>query len=802
MNSDFKTLRIDLHCHSWASDRPSLWLMQRLGCPESFTAPELVREIARQRDMDFVTITDHNTIDGVREIEKYDNVIRGEEVTTYFPGEAKIHVVCLGHTDKQHQEIHRLREDIFTLAHYLNAENIVHFCAHPLHAVNGKLTWELFETLLLLFKRFETLNGSRLRKLNWITEQILTHLTAGDLERLADKHGIRPVGERPWEKQIVGGSDDHSGLFIGTCYTEVSAAVPTREGVLNALRQGRSRPCGGSDGCLTLAHQVNSIAYQYYRSKIGRESEELLLILGRIFEHNRPFKIHSSFHIRKKLKRIFKYFRKPKGANVNLIEEIREVISSNTALKSLFHEGLMSREEYNTNVFSLASDVMDEMIVRVFQKPQLLHYFIVFAPVLLASYFMTSRNLHGARNLIRRGETWLGIERPPKVAWFTDSFVNMDGVSKTCRTFLAAAQQREKNIQVVTSTSVDLSRQAGVVNFPPVKEFTTPGYERVMLYIPSILKVLKYVEDEDFDAVVVSTPGPLGLMGLICGKIMRIPVHGIYHTDFPRIALRVSGDPMFGELALLLTRMFYRQVDQVFTPSRWYREDIINLGIPEEHTRLLERWVDTRLFTPSRRKKGYWLSKQPKKLLYVGRISKDKNIDVLIRLYEDFVLHCVGDGPYFAEMCRKTAVMPRFIMTGAKFNEELADAYAASDLFVYPGLLDTFGNVVIEAQASGLPCVVMNEGGPQELILPGETGVVARSEEEFISAAEELLLDESRRQAMSAKAAEYAQERFAEEQIFTRFWEQVTGPVPEERNKPEFQFEPLRKDAKVVPLTA
>ena len=85
MQNQTQTVKIDLHCHSWASDRPSLWLMQRLGCPESFTAPEQVREFAMLRGMDFVTITDHNTTAGVKAIEHYPNVIIGDEITAYFP---------------------------------------------------------------------------------------------------------------------------------------------------------------------------------------------------------------------------------------------------------------------------------------------------------------------------------------------------------------------------------------------------------------------------------------------------------------------------------------------------------------------------------------------------------------------------------------------------------------------------------------------------------------------------------------------------------------------------------------------
>ncbi len=772
--------RIDLHCHSWASDRPSLWLMQRLGCPESFTSPETVRETAMQRGMNFVTITDHNTDAGVRTIEHYGNVIPGDEVTAYFPGEVKVHVVCLGFTEQQHERIHQIRHDIHLLARYLHEQKIVHFCAHPLHKINGRLTWDHFEKILLLFKTLEILNGTRLRRFNWITEQIVAHLTKEDIERLAAKHGIEPVGEEPWKKIVVGGSDDHSGLFIGTCYTEIQVAELSVEGVLEGIRLGRTRVCGNSDGCLTLSHQVNSIAYQFFRNRLGRESEELLFILGRIFERNRPLKLNSKMRFRRRLKRFFNYFRRPKGFNLNLIEEIREIISSNVALKSLFTEGVMTREEYNQNVFTLASDVLDQMIVRVFERPQLLHYFIVFAPTVLSAYLMTIRNLHGERDLILSGEQWLGIERKPKVAWFTDSFGGADCVSKTCLQYLHAARARKQDLYIVTSTT-DSETSENVIKYRPIKSFQLPGYEKNTLHVPSILKMIKFIEDQDFDAIVVSTPGPVGVIGLLCAKLMRIPVHGVYHTDFPRMALRISGDPMFAEMALLLTRMFYRQVDQVFSLSQRYFEDFKNYSIPPNRIHLLPRWIDTVLFTPSRRNENYWKEHGLIKILYVGRIAKDKNIERLIRLYEhlsnqsdSFVFYCVGDGPDIEEFKKKTSHLSRFLFTGRKEGNDLAIAYASADIFVYPNPIDSYKTEILEAMASGLPCIAMRNTLPPVMVRHEKTGFLCHSDAEFFQSVKSLLLDDTRRKTLSFTTAKYALDTFSEEKVFAHFWNRIT----------------------------
>lgn len=266
---------------------------------------------------------------------------------------------------------------------------------------------------------------------------------------------------------------------------------------------------------------------------------------------------------------------------------------------------------------------------------------------------------------------------------------------------------------------------------------------------------------------------------------------------------------MFGELSLTITRLFYNHMDGVFAPSQWYKNDLMNLGVPSERITLMERWVDGEFFSPQRRDETYWNANEPIKLLYVGRISKDKNLDLLMTLYQElaakhdhFVLHVVGDGPYADVMRRRSASWPRFIMTGAKFGDELATAYASSDLFVYPGLLDTFGNVVIEAQASGLPCVVMNEGGPPELIETDRTGYAARTDDEFIRLVERLILDNQTRDRMGRRAAEYARERFDQERVFNAFWDASTDTIAVRGGKPEFQFEMNRAPRKVIQMTA
>ncbi|NQU45381.1 glycosyl transferase, partial [bacterium] len=183
-------MKIDLHCHSKHSKRPVLWLMQKIGCPESFTEPAEIYALARQYGMAAVTITDHNTIDGCLEIAELPHTFIGCEYTTYFPEDnCKVHVAAYGMTEAQHADLMQARANIFDLVSYLTDNAIRHVCAHPLFSPNDRLTLVHVEKLLLLFKNWEW-NGDLAPEMNLAVRQLLDELKPGDIERMANRDGI------------------------------------------------------------------------------------------------------------------------------------------------------------------------------------------------------------------------------------------------------------------------------------------------------------------------------------------------------------------------------------------------------------------------------------------------------------------------------------------------------------------------------------------------------------------------------------------------------------------------------------
>jgi glycosyltransferase involved in cell wall biosynthesis len=224
---------------------------------------------------------------------------------------------------------------------------------------------------------------------------------------------------------------------------------------------------------------------------------------------------------------------------------------------------------------------------------------------------------------------------------------------------------------------------------------------------------------------------------------------------------------------------FYGQLDTVFVNSEEYRQSWIKRGLDPAKLQIFPRGLDTELFTPARRDPGFWKKFGPTngdvRLLYVGRVSKEKDLDVLAKAYRQLrdeglsiQLLIVGHGPY-SEALSET--VPDAIFTGYLRGKELATAYASADVFAFPSTTDTFGNVIIEAQASGVPVIVSDSGGPKELVENNENGLITKSHdvEDFTRAIRELVADPVLRKRMGNRARQSVIDR-TWPSAFRKFW--------------------------------
>jgi len=320
--------------------------------------------------------------------------------------------------------------------------------------------------------------------------------------------------------------------------------------------------------------------------------------------------------------------------------------------------------------------------------------------------------------------------RNEKRAWFTDTLEDVNGVARTIRAMTKAAGDAGADLTVVTSRAKISIDDIPIMNFPPVGEFEIPEYELQKLSFPPFLDMLDYVQRERFTEIIISTPGPIGLCALGCAKLLGLRVNGIYHTDFPQYARFLSDDAFMETLVWNYMQWFYGQCDLIYVNSEFYRLRWIDRGVPPDKLRIFPRGLDTELFNPARREPNFWTKRGAKGpvLLYVGRVSREKDLNLLAEIAAPlrekagpFTLAIVGEGPYRAELEK---LLPEAIFTGILTGRELGIAYASADLFVFPSTTDTYGNVVVEAMAAGLPAAVSDVGGPRELVKSARMGSV------------------------------------------------------------------------------
>jgi glycosyltransferase involved in cell wall biosynthesis len=366
-----------------------------------------------------------------------------------------------------------------------------------------------------------------------------------------------------------------------------------------------------------------------------------------------------------------------------------------------------------------------------------------------------------------------------KRAWFTDTLEDVNGVATTIRKMTAAGAAAGKELIVVTSRENLHVRDIPIKDFPPIGEFELPEYELQKLSFPPVLQMLDYVQREKFTEIIISTPGPVGLTGLLAAKMLNLQTSGIYHTDFPQYIRILTEDSFLESVAWGYMHWFYGQLDTVFVNSEEYRQSWIKRGFDPAKLRILPRGLDTELFHPARRDPTFFerfgATNGEVRLLYVGRISREKDLDVLGAAYRRLrdqqlpvQLFIVGHGPYSEAFAKS---LPDAIFTGYLTGKDLATAYASADVFVFPSTTDTFGNVILEAQACGLPVVVSDSGGPKELVEDKANGLIARSHdvEDFAQAIQMLVSDSALRQRMAAAARDSVTDR-SWPNAFAKFW--------------------------------
>ena len=793
--------RCDLHIHSRHSARSEEWLFRRFDFPDSYSDPKQLYEQLLNRGMDYVTITDHDAIDGCLEIAHLPRTFISEQVTTYFPQDGcKLHILVWGVSEQQHCDIESVRDNIFDLQRYLQRTQIAHAVAHPLYSVNGKLKTSHLEQLILLFKHFEGINGLRDALLSDLAKTLFNQSTPAKIEALANRHGLAPTHVAPWHKILVGGSDDHGGQFVASAFTETPAA-DSAEKFLDLVHNGDCSACGQGGTPLILSHGFyNTVAcfiQDRFHEKLGPGGALLEKMFSRFMEGRAP----TEFTLKEKMEFIVqgvlsgKIFEFVKPANVSLWKELSGYFAR-PAVKAKLAAQLDKVSEPERRTFLMANMVAEQLAFRFFNKfvqqissgnmVESMQALSAIAPILviLTPYIYGFHSQAPSRKWLRTvfkeltGEIPIALQNR-KRAWFTDTLEDVNGVATTIRKMTGAGAAAGKELVVVASRSDLQLSDIPIKNFPPIGEFELPEYELQKLSFPPILQMLDYVQRERFTEIIISTPGPVGLTALLAAKMLNLQTSGIYHTDFPQYIRILTEDSFLESMAWRYMQWFYGQLDTVFVNSEDYRQSWIKRGLDPAKLKILPRGLDTELFHPARRDPAFFekfgTCNGEVRLLYVGRISREKDLDLLVTAYRrlrneglPIQLFVVGHGPYSKALAK---FLPEAFFTGYLTGTELATAYASADIFVFPSTTDTFGNVILEAQACGVPVIVSDSGGPKELVEDGMNGLITRSRDvdDFTRAIRSLIADAALRERMGSAARKSVIDR-SWPNAFRKFW--------------------------------
>jgi len=365
----------------------------------------------------------------------------------------------------------------------------------------------------------------------------------------------------------------------------------------------------------------------------------------------------------------------------------------------------------------------------------------------------------------------------PRVAFLPDTFHEVNGVAHTSRHLEAFTRRRQiPFLSVHAGPATEQTSDGNVTMLELARGPAKFELDANLDYDPFLLRHAGRVQTafQEFkpDLIHVTGPGDMGAIGSYLSLLMHLPLVISWHTSLHQYAgrrlerltefLGSGASQTLGSMAegvsLQILRAFYWQAEMIMAPNRELMD--LTRELTGKPVHLMRRGVDTILFNPGKRTR----TTSTFRIGYVGRLTPEKNVRFLAELGKGlserglthFEFAIVGEG---SEHDWLQSNVPDAQLAGVLRGEELARAYADMDLFAFPSTTDTFGNVILEALASGVACVVTGGGGPKYLISEGVTGHVARDNADFIDFVARIAQSSNLRSKMRAAAREYARQQ-------------------------------------------
>ncbi len=580
--------KVDMHVHSSYSARPSEWFLQRLGARESYTDTETIYREALRSGMDFVTVTDHNEIAGsLRLKEKYpERVFTGVETTTYFPENGcKIHVLIYGLDEAQFAVIEKIRTDIYDLREYIREQDLAHSVAHATYAINKRLSLGYLEKLFLLFNCFEGINGSRSRIANDILMDALAELTPERIESLRRKHGIEPLGDTPWVKGITGGTDDHSGLFIGKTYTELEAATPGE--YVEQFKLKQSCPGGRHNNYQGLAFALYKIAYDFSQAQSTPISSSLFGSINRLIFEQKSIGLKNKL-VMQKMK-----YAKGNGGNTiqRLIVDLVEAFQKNNDMPvddklRLLYDKISEIADclFKMLIMEIENNLQQGNLLGLIQKIS----GSIPGIFLSIPFFTTMDLLHESRDLLDEIAAAYGSSKNHKrrrVLWFTDYADDLEKRQNLWGDFEDTILKEKCDLIIVGCSNGNAgagSFQHGFLNLPNVHSYSPAFLPSSTIHFPSVLSSIKIISEADPDQIVVATPGPVGFIGMLASRLLHVQCSGMYTMEMKQKIVSSVGDEDISRLTESFIRWFFSLTGRIIVPDRDCADSLVRGGYDRE----------------------------------------------------------------------------------------------------------------------------------------------------------------------------------------------------------------------------
>ncbi|MDR2388958.1 MAG: glycosyltransferase [Tannerellaceae bacterium] len=636
-------LKVDLHCHDYNSDVPDELIGRILNVPETWLPSEILMDKLRKNNCTAFTITNHNNARSCYALQdKGVDILTAAEFSCRVPDfEIGIHVLTYGFTPDQEVRLDKLRKNLYRFLEYARQQDIPTIWAHPLYHYSSRKIppASFFNKMLLVFERFEVVNGQRDTWQNLLVKEWLESISPEDIDRYAGIFGIDPLlyCTDPYQKAISGGSDCHMGIFAGTtgsCLYVPNLAERLRSEsrsqlALEAIRFGRMAPYGTFQNAEKM-----TIAFLDYACQItlnytdpgllrmllhkGSPQDKLIsFVVSNLFSEVRRHRVTTTFvrifheslmgkkpslwtkiALRKDYQPIFDEALRIAGRNYRSITEI------NRHLYAILAGRLEKKlKKFNAGKYPEMQS-LDNLIEKMELPVSIRSYvdrgergthhvdisafldglsFPFFGAVLiLAAHFISARTMFNIRPMLRDFSERIGrFAHPERILWLTDSWDDGSEAARFLGEMHGEIKRRQWPVDILTCSSRHSSEDHLIV-LPPVGEFTLPFADGYRCIFPDFLSLHNLFLAGEYDRVICSTEGAMGFAGLYLKHAYSVEASFCMHTDriaYAQQRLHIEGHNLNRFRRIL--RFFYHSFDQLIA----MQSDTCNAKVVKEMMR-------------------------------------------------------------------------------------------------------------------------------------------------------------------------------------------------------------------------